>query len=196
MTVQTLSVTPVLARLRAETRPEHDAIETALELMSDTLTVAGYRCTLERFHGFYRPLEAGLRAVGGLDLTERRKTPLLEADLRALGVTDVANLPICLDLPPYATAAQAFGCLYVLEGATLGGQLISQSIHRTIGVTPETGGRFFRGYGDRTAAMWKAFRAALSGFAAAPDDQDQIVSAAKDTFMKLHRWIAAGANNR
>lgn len=59
------SFIPVLQRLRTETRPHHDAIETSLDLMSDTLTLGAYRHTLARFHGFYRPLEASMQAMGG-----------------------------------------------------------------------------------------------------------------------------------
>lgn len=182
----------VLARLKAETRADHDAIEAALNLAGGSLTRDRYRRVLRRFHGFYRPLEAGIWALGGwtargLDPPERAKTPLLEADLRALGEGDPGRLPVCTDLPPHGTAAQAFGCLYVLEGATLGGQVISRHVREALGVTPEAGGRFFHGYGDRTGAMWQAFRAALVAFAAR-ETEDEIVAAAAATFRTLHRW--------
>jgi len=191
----------VLARLRTETRPHHDAIEAALDITSETLTINAYLGTLERFYGFYRPLEAGLGEIGkwmerGLDLAERQKAPLLEADLHALGVANPTALPVCTDLPPHATVAAAFGCLYVLEGATLGGQVISRSVQKTNGITLDTGGRFFHGYGDRTGQMWQAFRAALVTFAVTPGDQHEIVSAAKDTFSKLHRWTTFEKDNR
>ena len=42
-----------LARLKAQTRPEHEAIEAALGLMGDGLTTDMYRYTLERFYGFF-----------------------------------------------------------------------------------------------------------------------------------------------
>jgi len=199
--MNTASPAPLLERLRSETRPHHDAIEATLDLTSEALDRDAYRRTLKRFHGFYRPIEAGLWAVGGwvergLDITERRKTPLLEADLRALGVADPEDLPVCTDLPPHATVATALGCLYVLEGATLGGQVISRCVQKVTGITLDTGGRFFHGYGDRTGPMWQAFRAALVAFAVTPGDQDEVVSAAKDTFSKLHRWTTAGGENR
>ena len=191
---------PVLARLRAETRPHHDAVEETLDLTSEALDRDAYRRTLELFYGFYRPLEEGLRAVGGwvergLDVTERSKTPLLEADLQTLGVADPGILRVCTDLPPHATVAAAFGCLYVLEGATLGGQVISRALRKSLGVTPETGGRFFHGYGDRTGPMWQAFRTALTA-AVTPADADEVVAAAKDTFLKLHHWTVTGVGTR
>jgi len=181
---------PVLTRLRAETRPQHDAIEAALDLTNETLTLDAYRRLVERFHGFYLPLEAGLLKIGGwmersIDLTERQKTLLLKNDLQALGVSDPEMVPVCTVLPPHGTIAAAFGCLYVLEGATLGGQVISQLLRNRLGVTPETGGRFFHGYGDRTGAMWQAFRAVLTATVVKPCEADEAVAAAKETFLTL-----------
>lgn len=191
----------VLVRLRTETRPHHDAIEAALDLTRETLTLDAYLRTLKRFYGFYRPLEDGLADIAGwtergIDLAQRQKAPLLESDLRALGVASPSALPVCTDLPAHGTVAAALGCLYVLEGATLGGQVISRSVQKATDITIDSGGRFFRGYGDRTGGMWQAFRAALVAFAVTPGDQNEIVSAAKDTFSKLHRWTTAAGDIR
>jgi len=185
----------VLSRLRTETRPQHDAIEAVLDLTSETLTLDAYRRTLERFYGFYLPIESGLMKLGGwaergLDLTQRQKTPLLETDLRFLGVSDPDKLPICTDLPPHGTVAAAFGCLYVLEGATLGGQVISQKIRNHLSVSPDTGGQFFHGYKEKTGLMWQGFRAAITS-CVKPGDEDEVVSAAKETFSKLHQWMSS-----
>ncbi len=195
------SPSSILARLRSETRPEHDAIEAALDLTSETLTLHEYRRTLERSYGFYFSLEAGLAHVGGwkergLDLTQRQKAPLLEADLRALGAADVTALPLCNDLPPHGTLPAALGCVYVMEGATLGGQVISKAVAKSLGLTPETGGRFFHSYGDRTGSMWQAFRTAISTHVVTIADQDEAVAAAKATFQSLHRWMSAGGAAR
>ena len=162
--------TPVLERLRAETRPQHHAIETALELTSDTLTLGTYRQTLARFHGLYRPLEGGVQAVGGWadrgrDLVGRWKPPPLESDLRALGEDDPAALPLCTDLLPHATVAAACGCLGV-------------------------------GYGDRTGKNGAGVPGDAHCFCGTPCDQDEIVSAAKDTSLKLHPWIETGASHQ
>lgn len=193
----TTGVPPVLlTRLRAETRAEHDAIDATLDLTGDGMTRDGYRHILERFYGFYAPLEPRLQAVGGwadrgLDLDARQKAPLLDADLRSLGVDVPTALPRCDELPLLVTPADCFGCLYVMEGSTLGGQLISRHVRQAIGVTPETGGRFFNGYGERTGQMWQQFRAAVTGFVVSLADQDAAVAAAKSTFQKLQRWTAA-----
>ncbi len=182
----------VLSRLRAETRSRHDEIERALDLMSEALTLPVYRRRLERFHGFYRPVENLLASLGGwpdrgLDLEARRKTPLLEADLQALG-SSPWRLPACRSLPPLGAPAAAFGCLYVLEGATLGGRFIYRHAHRVLGVTAESGGRFFHGYGDDGGRMWRTFGDALTAFATTVPLEDAVVRSAIETFDSLRRW--------
>ncbi|MFO0951245.1 MAG: biliverdin-producing heme oxygenase [Isosphaeraceae bacterium] len=188
----------LLARLRAETRAEHDAVERTLDLTGGGLTLEAYCRCLERFYGFLRPLEARLASQGGLeahgvDPGARQRTPLLAADLTALGVDDLERLPLCGDLPDVSRPAEAFGCLYVLEGSTLGGQVICRQVNKLLGVTPETGGRFFRGYGEETGAMWQAFREALTAFADTPEARSRVIESALATFRSLRRWWDEGS---
>jgi heme oxygenase len=81
--------------------------------------------------------------------------------LRVLGV-DQLHLD---DAQPLARANLNFavGCLYVLEGATLGGQFISRHL-ATLGIGPANGGLFFHGYGAKTGEMWKSFQTNATGF--------------------------------
>jgi hypothetical protein len=55
---------------------------------------------------------------------------------------------------------------------------------------------FFCGHGERMKKMCLALQAALTAFLVAPCDQNKIGSAAKDAFLKLHRWIETGENHR
>ena len=193
----------MLVRLRAETRAEHDAIEQALNLMDGQLALDGYRQRIEQFYGFYLPLEHNMLKRKAwlspwLDVGERVKTRLLAADLTALGGAPAASLPLCRDLPALEGSPECFGCLYVLEGSTLGGQVISRYIREKLNVTPEAGGLFFDGYGHRTGAMWRQFRMALTEFSAttshagSTDTQDRVVAAARLTFETLRRWCQHG----
>ena len=188
----------VLDLLKAQTRAEHTAIEGALDLMRDDLSLADYRRLLQRYFGFYAPLEARLAVVlaaaplGGLDFEARRKLPLLRADLDALGGPAADTLAVCDALPPLHTPAQALGCLYVLEGATLGGLVIGGHVRRTLGLMPGSGAGFFHGNGARTADMWRAFRAALAGFDASPTTADAVIDSANQTFRSLRHWCTAG----
>lgn len=195
----------LLDRLKAQTRGEHVAMEAALDLMRDDVLLADYRRLLERYLGFYAPVEARLAGVlagvplGGLEFETRRKLPLLQADLAALSGPAADTLAMCDALPPLHTPAQAMGCLYVLEGATLGGMVIGKHVQRTLGLRPDCGARFFHGSGARTAEMWRAFRAAMVEFAADADaadaadaTADAVVDSANETFRSLRYWCMPG----
>lgn len=185
-----------LDRLRTATRSEHLAIESALGLGRADLTAGRYRRILERFHGFYLPLEDEIRALGGweeygLDLAARSKAPFLRADLLALGV-DPSGVPLCPERPRPRTRAEAFGVLYVLEGATLGGQVLSRRLEQTLGLGPANGARFFHGYGSRTGELWQSFRKALLSCPLGPGEEDAMVEAALQTFRSLREWCGQG----
>ena len=197
----------VLQKLKAATRAEHDAIEIALDLMAPGLGLIDYQRRLQRYHGFYAPIEPLIAAAAdwprwGMDISARIKTPWLAADLACLAGRDALDeaasemLPVCSTLPPLDTAAAAFGCLYVLEGATLGGRVISRQIERGLGLDATCGARFFHGYGERTGAMWKAFRASLGAFADTSSGEDQVVASAIATFTALRVWCAADTAHR
>ena len=184
----------LLAQLRAGTRAAHDHIEGALGLLNPTLSMARYGIILAQFRSVYAPLEAQLAAFDwtdhGLDLESRRKLPSIDADLYALGWSEPALIPSVPFAPDLErNRARAFGCLYVLEGATLGGQVISRHLRARLGIAPGTGGTFFHGYGERTGPMWTTFREAMERFAARAPDADCAVAAARQTFEALQQAI-------
>jgi heme oxygenase len=164
-----------------------------MSLLDAGLTLARYRGYLERFYGLYRPLEARLDRLPfadvGLLLAARHKVPMLEADLVRLG-TDPGSLPLCTELPSAGTLAEGFGVLYVLEGSTLGGQVIRRHLDCTLGVGPDNGGAFFVSYGVRVGEMWSTFQLALSAFAAAhPEARGALIGAARGTFDAARIWL-------
>lgn len=182
-------------RLRAATRPSHERLETGLDLLDPAMTAERYRLVLTRFYGFYEPLEARLASAGdwrtlGYDFDARRKTGLLEADLHALGLSagELEQLPRCRDLPRIDGLASALGVLYVIEGSTLGGQLLSRHVETCLGFTRERGCRFFTSYGAEVGRRWQQFRAFLDGHVGESDEQ-QALDAAVDTFERLDAWL-------
>jgi heme oxygenase (biliverdin-IX-beta and delta-forming) len=189
----------LLARLRTDTRAAHDSIEATLGLLDPAVSTTRYRFILEQFRGLYAPLEAQLAAIDDweayvLDVPIRRKQPLIDADLRALGLAEPERLPAAAFLPAlHQDRAAAFGCLYVLEGATLGGQVISRHLRSTLGITPSTGGAFFHGYGERTGTLWASFREALLNFEARGGDADVAVETASQTFRAFQMAMGGSA---
>lgn len=186
----------ILPRLKQATATRHAAIESRSVLLDPELSRAAYRACLRRFFGYYGPLERRmLRSQAwcgaGLAYGDRYKTPQLAQDLAALGVTadELEQTPLCHALPDLRTTARLFGCLYVIEGATLGGQIVTRHLQARLGVTPQTGGAFFSGYAERTGSRWKAFGARLTEFAGESGADDEIVAGADETFQTLDRWL-------
>jgi heme oxygenase len=192
---------PLLVRLKAETAHLHARIEEAVPLLRPELDREGYRSYLSRLLGYQRPLEARLaRFAGawadfGIDFAERSKAALLVDDLLALGATEarLAALPECRVLPASASLAEAWGCLYVIEGSTLGGQIILRALGPRLQLSPREGARFLAGYAERTGSCWKAFTLALAAFDAQGCDRDAMVRGASETFSTQLAWLASGA---
>jgi heme oxygenase len=189
----------ILLKLKQATQHAHEQIEAntlTASIMQGAASQDQYVQLLQKFLGFYVPVEAAMSKMTewesiGLNFDQRRKTPLLEKDLRALGVHDqvLETLPHCADLPTIASFPQALGCLYVFEGATLGGQLMTRQLQRLFGFDHETGCAFFSSYGSHVGPMWKAFGAALNNYAAERDVDQIILDAACTSFTKLDRWL-------
>jgi len=185
----------ILKKLRQQTSERHAAVESRLPLVDPALSRAAYEEILERFYGFYLPLEAQLLAVSfwreiGFEVEARRKVSRLERDLQKLGGgTELARLPNCAELPEITSPAQALGCLYVVEGATLGGQIITRHLQKNLGITPESGGAFFAGYGPETGARWQEFGAMITAQAERLGQDDVIVASANRTFETLEHWL-------
>jgi heme oxygenase len=67
-------------------------------------------------------------------------------------------IPHCSHLPQVHTFQRGLGCLYVLEGSTLGARLISGRIESRFGIGDGSGGAFFNAYGESVGQKWAEFR--------------------------------------
>jgi heme oxygenase len=125
---------------------------------------------------------------------ERRKCAWLEADLLYLGIDpgSVAGLQTCLNLPAVGNVNDGLGVLYVLEGSTLGGQVILRALRAALNISPMAGGQFFASHDKATGAMWRSYLDTLEDVGAAPDAADAIESAALATFAAFDRWFDEG----
>jgi heme oxygenase (biliverdin-IX-beta and delta-forming) len=186
----------ILKRLKQATSQRHAALERQLPLLDPNLSHPAYRQCARRFFGYYAPLEAKLLALPwwesiGFCYTPRHKTPRLEQDLLSMGDTSdtLAQLPRCQNLPTTDTLAHLLGCLYVLEGATLGGQIITKHLRANLGVTPQSGSAFFNGYGVHTGPHWLAFCKMMMVHAEHSGSADDIITSANQTFATLDQWL-------
>ena len=184
----------IMAELKSATRQQHEAAESLVNFDAAIGDPLSYRRLLEKFYGFYAPLEQHLLRVAGLekavpDLASRMKAHLLREDLKDLG-GDALILPLCQSLPPLENVAEALGCLYVLEGATLGGQILSRHAKNALGITPLYAGRFFSSYGGQVGSMWKRFSQSADACCELhPQERSAIVKSATDSFSALSIWM-------
>jgi heme oxygenase len=175
----------IMQTLRERTREHHQRIEGVIAIMSPTLTRERYIEILRKFLIFYRPIEQKLGAIFAaqcpeFDFVSRRKVPLLERDLAALGASPpaaTATSPL-----PLTTLDEALGCIYVLEGSTLGAQLIIQHVQKTLGLDGKTGASYYYGYGASTGKQWQAMRQLITD---KTDRADVVVQSACATFDAL-----------
>lgn len=125
------------------------------------------------------------------DFATRRKAEAIKTDLAHIekATPNASALPICHDLPEITDASQALGYLYVMEGSTLGGKVIARLLEETLGINQQNGAAFFYGYGPETGAKWKAFREALVSYAESSGEEERIIAAANQTFLKFETWI-------
>jgi heme oxygenase (biliverdin-IX-beta and delta-forming) len=177
----------LLDQLRAATAALHAAVERETrmaDLTSPGLSRAAYADTLVRLEGYYRPLEAGLRPhAGRLPLPLVDRTARLHRDLDALGV---APRPEAAPVPDLSAPEAALGALYVVEGAALGGRVITRAVGAALGLTAETGLAFFSGEGAGPGPRWRRLRDVLT----ASPGSEAAVEAAVGTFASLYRWMA------
>jgi heme oxygenase len=174
----------LFSRLKSATEQEHRDIEAIIDPMKNFCSLPAYKAHLIKTWMLYQSMEAELAGVDwsaiGIDFDARRKTPLLEEDLRFLQVPHASEASVH-SLLHRADPEFAIGCLYVLEGATLGGQFISRHLAK-LGIGPTSGGLFFNGYGAKTGEMWKSFQTSAALYCTTEDQIELAVTGAKATF--------------
>ncbi len=186
---------PVLQELRAHTAELHIALEKRLPFFSANLDFPAFLHLMQAYHGFYAPLEDALRASAGVpagfDLQPRFKTATLHGDLRAMGLSAeaIAGLPRCPELPDLDSPCACLGVLYVIEGATLGGQVLRREMLARLGLDASSGAAFLDVYGADTGRRWRDFLDYLCSRPLDAGERAAVVRAARSTFICFERWL-------
>ena len=182
----------VLSALRAGTHTRHVALEKRLPFFSPTLDRALYKRLLAAYYGFYQALELALVNSPAIppdfDLRARLKTPAMLRDLHALGISPT-SVALCQNLPALDSQASVLGVLYVLEGATLGGQILRKHVSQHLNIDAHNGGAFLYVYAQATGRRWKNFLEFLDNQSLDTHAQAQTVQAACLTFSCFERWF-------
>jgi heme oxygenase len=149
----------LLDEIRAATRLQHKSLEGEWDLVPGLLRVQD-RCTILRaLYQVHAPSELALlpwlTGLPDLGYRQRLKAPLLRADLKDLGASEPDLIWPAEQLPQIQNSAWALGFTYVLEGSTLGGQVIRKAV--VAAAASLVGLSFFGVYGRDTGSRWKQF---------------------------------------
>lgn len=187
----------VLHKLKSETEYYHKLVESSglmAPITSDKLSIDQYLHILKVFFGYFYPIEIALNQIPELfihlkDYPNRRKSESIIRDLSFLSGINSSALPICNDIPEIKNCSHAFGVIYVMEGSTLGGRMLTKLIQKQLGISADQGISFFNGYGEHTGEFWKRFQESITSYSLLSNNDDLIIQFANSTFEKLNKWI-------
>ena len=177
--------------LKDATRPAHERLERLLGLDAPDMTRGRYGEFLRCAHAFHVAMERAFESRPlhrwGLDMRVRAKRQWLERDLDFLALQPLAA---AVDAPADDEPA-LLGRAYVLEGATLGGRVLLDTLAPRCSVSPGHGASYLAGYAADTGRMWKAFVGALDAAMLDPAERTACVEGAVSTFAGYERLLRA-----
>lgn len=181
--------------LRTETAENHKTLESLMfvnEIMNNSLSIEQYKKLLTVNYIIHQKLEnnlanmldAGIAAA--LEMNSRLKLSALEKDLNYWGIDSLTLPGLDFELYlPQKNTAEVLGALYVLEGATLGGNVIKRHILANPNFKDQDGGLNYYGvYGEELSTKWKKFVSVLNE-RVEEADYERCINSANQTFNNL-----------
>lgn len=181
-----------IQNLRASTADCHKQLELnslSQALLSDNVNETIYCSYLSRLYSFIKGFEQYVYPKLDqhfLNLNDRKKAHFIEEDLKAFDITIDKNtlLEEAFFKDTYSDVFLAAGALYVLEGSTLGGQIIVKHLQKAM-PSGFVNAAYFLGYQQRTGSMWKEFLLQLTALPQSTIDEEQIIKGAITTFKMI-----------
>jgi heme oxygenase len=178
-----------IQNLRASTADCHKQLELnslSQALLSSNVNETIYCSYLIQLYSFVKGFEQYVFPELGqhfLNINNRKKAFLIEEDLIAFDIT-IDTHSLLEDVyfrNTYTDIYLAAGALYVLEGSTLGGQIIVRHLQKAM---PQgfVHASYFLGYQQRTGSMWKEFLQQLAALPQSTQHEQQIINGAITTF--------------
>lgn len=177
----------LMLRLKQATLDRHREVEALMPVLHPSLSRVAYARLLSQLQAVVGPLEARLLTLPfppAFELHLRLKAPLLTRDLGHLPSVS----PTPPTVPQLAGVSEGLGALYVLEGATLGGQVIARHLQRNLNIQSQSGSAYFHAYGAATGPMWLALTEAMNR-GVAPEDEEDVIAGAQHTFELFHQVL-------
>ena len=161
----------------------HQAVEDISDLPGSVTTVQDYGELLSAFHRAHTVIEGALGAEDlvptwlelGHDMADHRQLGALCDDLAALGVDPDPRAAEVLQL---GSPSEALGCLYVVEGSSLGRRVLAPLLKERLGEVPTA---FFDGR-DGHPHAWRQVQSSIKRATGDPLQPLAILTGARATF--------------
>ncbi|SDF75929.1 Heme oxygenase [Pedobacter terrae] len=181
--------------LRTETAQNHKTLESLMfvnEIMNNSLSIDQYKKLLTINYIIHQRLENELANMldaaiaEQLEMKDRLKLNALTKDLDYWNINSLTLPELAFELfVPKKNTAEVLGALYVLEGATLGGNVIKRHILANPNFkNHENGLNYYGIYGEELGTKWKNFVSVLNERVEEADYQ-RCINSANKTFNNL-----------
>ncbi len=172
--------------IRTTTAPWHTRLEQAMfadAIMDGSLTLADYNKVLRVNYYVHHLLEPSIftalreQVKQEIKLANRAKLPALKEDMIRSSISFSGDEYLAITIPVFANEAEALGALYVLEGATLGGQVIIKQLKKNdiFSTLPLA---YYNVYAGQTGLMWKQFLEVINQY----EDQESAIRGAQKVY--------------
>ncbi len=167
----------ILTLLREKTAVSHQALhehDLLAPLQDNNITLDDYYWCIRAFHRAYANIDS---TTFKTSIPDTAALEWLKNDMDIHAIEEV-NLTI-VPYPTIKSNSTYLGYLYVKQGSTLGGRIISKHLHKNLGLVEHKTNHFFAGFGDETGERWKQF---LHFLLATEINHDEVIAQAISTF--------------
>ena len=186
---------PLSALLKAQTHDAHKALENTQSmrnLMSPALVLTEYVGILEKWLHCWSPLETALNrctlTTSQRHLLPEQRLDRLRHDLKILGGS--IDTPTSLQTLPSTHNSGWLGVAYVMQGAQMGGAVISAHLLKTLNLGDEAA-TFFSPVSEAPVAKnWRSWCQQLDAIEVTNEEATAAVLAAKQTFAHMESHFA------
>lgn len=177
--------------LKAETKSAHIKVEKARllrQIFSPTFGIEDYQHLLFRWYAFFTAIDKDLHELEFEGYQYVPRSPALESDICGLGL-DFG----CAAIPQYSgwrpkTFEERVGCVYVIEGSSLGAQIITRRLVKMLGETVSKSIVFYQ----MQPYAWESVQTWLDRLGHKSScDPDMIAESATRMFFEIHDLMDA-----
>ncbi len=180
-------------KLKQETESGHKLLElsdSSVLLMKSPLQLkdyAGYLALMLPVVDYIEQFVFPVTDAIILDLSIRKKANLIRQDLTLLGFENMDfETNYGFNPFPRLTSEAALAAMYVMEGSTLGGKLISGHVWKNLSLDFTNGAAYFNCY-ESPGLMWKQFIIPFASYSIKNSCEEIIIEFAKTYFAQLHK---------